>query len=141
MVRRSRFAPRMIRITPPSALRPIEAGEGIIPILIVLHLTANVTKVPAVALRRGVFFMDPLQPLRIGVQLGNLHSTVEPSDCPLWPTYLWTVFFKIDGDTVNVGADFFLRGHATVVSTSGDHGDLGPNTELAGDIPIPRRLG
>jgi hypothetical protein len=85
--------------------------------------------------------MDPVQPLRIAVQLGNIHSSVEPSGGPLWPTYLWTVFFKIDGDTVNVGADSFLHGHATVVSTSGDHGDLGPNTEQAGDIPIPKQLG
>lgn len=38
--------------------------------------------------------------------------------------YLWTVFFKVDGDTVRINESFNAQGTATVVGTPGDHGDL-----------------
>jgi hypothetical protein len=84
--------------------------------------------------------MAPVQPLRVGIRLSNIHSSVQPVGGILWPTYLWTVFFKIDGDSVNVGVDYKLHGKAIVASTPGNHGDLGDNTN-PGDVPIPESLG
>ena len=56
--------------------------------------------------------------------------------------YLWTVFFKIDGDTSSVARDFKLQGTATVVTTPGNHGNL-PNHDVdAGeDVPVPTAIG
>jgi hypothetical protein len=56
--------------------------------------------------------------------------------------YLWTVFFKVDGDTVALGDDLFLHGRATVVTTPGSHGNLGDTDVDAGDdIAVPSAIG
>jgi hypothetical protein len=56
--------------------------------------------------------------------------------------YLWTVFFKIDGDTAVVDATSTLRGAATVVTTPGNRRNL-PNRAVDGgeSVPIPAVLG
>lgn len=56
--------------------------------------------------------------------------------------YLWTVFFKVDGDTVSLGDDLFLHGTATVTTTPGSHGNLG-NTDVGeGDtLIVPSAIG
>jgi hypothetical protein len=48
---------------------------------------------------------------------------------PAGQPYLWTVFFKIDGDNVSVGPNFQLQGQSTVVGMPGNQGDL-----VSGDI-------
>lgn len=56
--------------------------------------------------------------------------------------YLWTVFFKLDGDTVALGDDLFLHGSATVITTPGSHGNLGDDDVDQGDeIAIPSAIG
>lgn len=87
--------------------------------------------------------MDPSQPIRVGIRFRKIHIAVahdaqNPPTLP--PTYLWTVFYKIDGDSASVGENLTLQGRATVFGTAGDHGDLG-NTQVAGDVPIPRQIG
>jgi hypothetical protein len=66
-----------------------------------------------------------------------------PNLVPAYPAYLWTVFFKIDGDTVFVNEALKVQGTATVVGTTGNHGDLGTAliSTLPGSIPIPAELG
>lgn len=56
--------------------------------------------------------------------------------------YLWTVFFKIDGDTTVVDDTFALRGTATVIRTPGNRRNL-PNRSVDGgeSVPIPANLG
>jgi hypothetical protein len=56
--------------------------------------------------------------------------------------YLWTVFFKIDGDTTVVDGTFTLQGTATVVTTPGNRRNL-PNRSVDGgeSVPIPAVLG
>ena len=56
--------------------------------------------------------------------------------------YLWTVFFKVDGDTLVVNSDGpaapFLQGAPTVIGTPGNHGNLGTTDVDEGDhIVIP----
>jgi hypothetical protein len=62
--------------------------------------------------------------------------------------YVWTAFFKIDGDTVQVDlADdgrpgLFLTGVCTFVATQGSHEDLRDRSVAEGDdAPIPAELG
>lgn len=56
--------------------------------------------------------------------------------------YLWTVFFKVDGDTVALGDDLFLHGSATVITTPGSHGNLGDtDVDEGDDIAIPSAIG
>lgn len=60
--------------------------------------------------------------------------------------YLWTVFFKVDGDTVVVNSDGpaspFVQGAPTVVPTPGNHGNLG-NTDVDEDetVNVPAIIG
>lgn len=87
--------------------------------------------------------MDPLQPLRVHIRFDNIHVTAyyNAGAVPtVPPTYLWTVFFKIDGDTAFLDELYTLQGTATVVGTPGNHGDLG-DTEKLGDISVPGTLG
>jgi len=56
--------------------------------------------------------------------------------------YLWTVFFKIDGDSVIVGDDTFLQGECTIMASDGSHGNLGDRDVDAGDtLVVPRSIG
>ena len=56
--------------------------------------------------------------------------------------YLWTVFFKIDGDTVVVNDQFKLEGTASVFGTPGNHGNLGDDDVKENDtVPIPDSIG
>ncbi len=63
-------------------------------------------------------------------------------EIPAAAPYLWTVFFKADGETLQVGADGTLAGAATVVFTPGSHGNLGTRAVSVGDpISIPPSIG
>ncbi|MBS0447957.1 MAG: DUF3892 domain-containing protein [Proteobacteria bacterium] len=76
------------------------------------------------------------------LELTNLHCYDEGDSIGSAEPYLWTVFFKIDGDSVHIDNTLTLRGTATVVATVGNHGDIGPGGVGAGDdIPIPASLG
>ncbi|PWG61236.1 hypothetical protein [Sediminicurvatus halobius] len=60
--------------------------------------------------------------------------------------YLWTVFFKADGETLVVNTDGpappFLQGPPTVIGTPGNHGNLGTSSVDAGDtVAIPAIIG
>ena len=56
--------------------------------------------------------------------------------------YLWTVFFKIDGDSTSVGDDYHLYGECQVFATVGDHGNLGVHDVDAGDeVLVPPTIG
>ena len=60
--------------------------------------------------------------------------------------YLWTVFFKVDGETLVVNSDGpaapFLQGAPVVVGTPGNHGNLGTSSVDAGDtVAIPAIIG
>lgn len=82
-------------------------------------------------------------PVRVHVRLETLLSNVA-SGTPgvvLYPVYLWSIFFKIDGATVKVNSSFKLQGTATFVPTLGDHGDLPGSPTGSGVTPIPASLG
>ncbi len=68
-----------------------------------------------------------------------LHDTVDLLDGD--EPFLWTVWFKIDGDRLALSD--LRHSAATVVSTSGSHGDLGPQKNLpAGtSITVPPNVG
>lgn len=83
-----------------------------------------------------------MDPTPVTIKLSNIHCYDEGDGPGSAEPYLWTVFFKIDGDTVHVDAALNLQGTATIVLTPGNHGDLGPGGIDAGDdIPIPPALG
>lgn len=83
-----------------------------------------------------------MQSARTTLRLQNLRCRDEGDGIGSAEPYLWTVFFKIDGDTVVVTSQFALRGTATVVGTPGNHGNL-PNHDVdPGEVvPIPAAIG
>jgi len=92
---------------------------------------------------RGNEITSTLQTL---ISLDNLHCHNESDDIGSDEPYLWTAFFKIDGDTVILdrAADgrLVLDGTCTFVGTSGSHGNLGhTDVEEGDDVPIPAVLG
>ena len=56
--------------------------------------------------------------------------------------YLWTVFFKVDGETVSVTEALTLSGVGIVQSTPGSHGNLGNTDVDEGEtVPVPSDIG
>jgi hypothetical protein len=83
-----------------------------------------------------------MEPTPVKIKLDNIHCSDEGDFIGSAEPYLWTVFFKIDGDTTHVDSSLTLQGTATVVTTPGNHGNLGVHDVDAGDdIPIPPALG
>jgi hypothetical protein len=80
--------------------------------------------------------------LDVKLKLNNVHCNDEGDGIGSAEPYLWTVFFKIDGDTTQVNPALTLQGSATVVTTAGNHGDL-PNHDVdpGENVPIPVALG
>ena len=76
------------------------------------------------------------------ISLDRLHCADDgdgPGDAE---PYLWTIFFKIDGDTVEVGPDGILRGRCRTFPTPGSHGNLGTRDVDSGeDVTIPAAIG
>jgi hypothetical protein len=63
-----------------------------------------------------------------------------PSSVPWFGVYLWTVFFKIDGDTVYVDENLKVQGTAKLFPTPGNQGDLPLNFSL-NSVAIPAANG
>ena len=84
--------------------------------------------------------------LKVDQKLNRIHCYDEgdgPGDAE---PYLWTVFWKVDGDTVMVNTDGpappFVQGFPTVVGTPGNHGNLGTSDVDEGDdVSIPAIIG
>jgi hypothetical protein len=80
--------------------------------------------------------------LRVWMKLDNIRCYDEGDGWGDAEPYLWTVFFKIDGDGVALTDDLKLSGKATVVTTPGSHGNLGTSDVNAGDdVQIPSAIG
>ncbi len=61
---------------------------------------------------------------------------------PTVSPYLWTIFFKADGSTLQLTDAGKLSGSATVVFTPGSHGNLGTKSlQVGNSIPIPAAIG
>jgi hypothetical protein len=84
--------------------------------------------------------------LNIEFKLDRIHCHDEGDGPGNAEPYLWTVFFKVDGDTAVVNTDdlshVFLQGAPTVVTTPGNHGNLGTSDVDEGDdVGIPAIIG
>jgi hypothetical protein len=83
-----------------------------------------------------------METLDANLALKSLYCHDEGDGAGSAEPYLWTVFFKIDGDTTVVDAAFTLQGAATVATTPGNRRNL-PNRSVDGgeSVPIPAVLG
>jgi hypothetical protein len=80
--------------------------------------------------------------LRVHIALNSVTGGWNESVPPNRNPYLWTVFFKVDGDTVAL-AGLALKGTASVTGTPGDQGDLGdaPVGQFGGEWQVSASLG
>ena len=79
--------------------------------------------------------------LRVWLELDRIDCHDEGDGLGSAEPYLWTVFFKIDGDTVALTESLTLSG-APTVATPGSHGNLGDTDVDAGDdITTPSTIG
>jgi hypothetical protein len=84
----------------------------------------------------------PRIPLSVWLNINRLHCYDEGDGIGNAEPYLWTVFFKIDGDTVVLGDDLHLHGTVTIMPTPGSHGNLGDTDVDAGDnVFVPGAIG
>jgi hypothetical protein len=80
--------------------------------------------------------------IRVWLELDQIQCHDEGDGWGSAEPYLWTVFFKIDGETVALTESLNLTGTATVIGTPGSHGNLGDTDVDAGDvITIPSAIG
>src|SRR3954454_13449038 len=80
--------------------------------------------------------------LRVAIDLERIHCYDEGDGWGNAEPYLWTVFFKVDGDSVALTEGLTLTGHATVSGTPGSHGNLGDtDVDEGDDVPIPSAIG
>jgi hypothetical protein len=84
--------------------------------------------------------------LKVDIKLDRISCYDEGDGPGNAEPYLWTVFFKADGETLVVNTDGpappFVQGAPTVVGTPGNHGDLNNTDVDAGDtVPIPAIIG
>jgi hypothetical protein len=80
--------------------------------------------------------------LNLETVLQNVHCHDEGDGWGNAEPYIWTVFFKVDGDNFAVEAGSGLIGSPTIVSSNGSHGNLGNTDVDAGDdVPVPDAVG
>lgn len=84
--------------------------------------------------------------LNIEFKLDRIHCHDEGDGPGNAEPYMWTVFFKVDGETLVVNSDGpvapFLQGAPTVVGTPGNHGNLGTSDVDEGDdVAVPAIIG
>jgi hypothetical protein len=88
----------------------------------------------------------PMQDLNIEIKLETVRCRDEGDGPGNAEPYLWTVFFKADGETLVVNSDgpnpVFVQGPPIVAGTPGSHGNLGTGSVDAGDVvAIPAIIG
>jgi hypothetical protein len=84
----------------------------------------------------------PRNLIRVNLELDRIHVHDEGDGWGDAEPYLWTVFFKVDGNTVQVTDALKLAGPPTIHTTPGSHGNLGTDDADEGDnITIPSAIG
>jgi hypothetical protein len=79
--------------------------------------------------------------IRVAYKLTTLQCIDEGDGLGNAEPYMWTVYFKVDGDTVVLDNNLMLSGTATVVGTPGNHGDLPDDVDAGDTVSIPSSLG
>lgn len=81
-----------------------------------------------------------MQPLIIKYNLSKVHCYKHDDSGSKAEPFIWVVFFKIDGDTTFINHDNVLQGKATVIGSSGNHGNLAEVMQ-GRSVTIPNRIG
>lgn len=84
----------------------------------------------------------PRDSLLTRIEVDRIHCHDEGDGPGSAEPYLWTVFFKVDGENVAVNSALSLTGEGTIQVTPGSHGNL-PNSDVddGEDIAVPSSIG
>jgi len=83
-----------------------------------------------------------LKALKIKLQLEKIICRDEADGHGKAEPYMWTVFFKLDGNKLSLNEQLKLDGEGDIITTPGSHNNLGVRKAKAGDIiKIPGKIG
>lgn len=83
-----------------------------------------------------------LQALKIKLELEKIICRDEADGHGKAEPYMWTVFFKLDGNKLSLNEQLKLDGEGDITTTPGSHNNLGVRKAKAGDIiKIPAKIG
>lgn len=82
-----------------------------------------------------------LQPIELKINLDKLILHKKSERWGLSEPYLWNIFFRVDGDAIQINPNFTINGKGIFQSSKGSHRNLRLSIHNTNSLNIPREVG